>query len=243
MRCLIVIPARMGSTRFPGKPLVDLMGKPMVQWVYERAGASGVADEVVVATPDQEIVEACVRFGARAELTRADHKTGTDRLAEVAERIKAEVYLNVQGDEPLVNPASIATCADILFRCPEAQVSSIYEACPEDDADRPSVVKVVTDLDGWALYFSRYPVPFARNARQSALLKHVGLYGYRLTALRTYVCWAPTPLEQAESLEQLRFLEHGFRIKMEEGVGSGIAIDEPCHVDAVVRCLAAQATG
>ena len=240
MRCLIVIPARMGSTRFPGKPLVDLLGKPMVQWVYERAVASGAADDVLVATPDPEIVEACARFGGRCETTRPDHPTGTDRLAEVAQRVKAEVYVNVQGDEPLVSPASVAACANALFSCPEAQVSSVYEPCPPEDVQKPSVVKVVTDLEGWALYFSRHPIPFERNARGAPVLKHVGLYGYRADALRAFCAWEPTPLEQAESLEQLRFLEHGYRVKMAQGVGSGIAIDEPGHVEAVVRCLAAQ---
>ena len=237
MRCLIVIPARMGSTRYPGKPLVDLAGKPMVQWVYERALASGIAEQVMIATPDREIVEACAEFGAWAELTSHAHMTGTDRLAEVSARIQAEVYINVQGDEPLVSPASIGACGRALLDDPQAQVSSVMDICPDEEVDNPNVVKVVTDLKEYALYFSRYPVPFARNPRSGPVYKHVGLYAYGKEALKSFASWAQTPFELTESLEQLRFLEHGYRIKMARGVASGPAIDEPGQVEAVVRLL------
>lgn len=237
MKCLIAIPARMGATRFPGKPLVDLLGRPMVQWVYEAAVQSGVADRVVIATPDQEIVDAAASFGGEAVLTRHDHLTGTDRLAEVAEKIPAEVIINVQGDEPLIRPESIALCARPLLDSSEADLSSIYSDCPENEYDDPATVKVVTDEKGYALYFSRYAIPFARNERVIPVKKHVGLYGYRAAALKHFAVLPPSPLEQAESLEQLRFLYHGYRMVMSKGEGTELAIDTPEHVDRVIRLL------
>lgn len=233
MDCLIVIPARMASTRFPGKPLVDLCGKPMVQWVYERAVASGVGDEVVIATPDDEILSACESFGARAVLTSLSHPTGTDRIAEVAREISAAAYVNVQGDEPLVDPASIAACANNLLLDSSVEMGSVFEPCPEAEIDQPSTVKVVTDLAGFALYFSRHAIPYPRNARSAPVKKHVGLYAYRKEVLERFSTWSQTPLELAESLEQLRFMENGVRIKMAEGKGSALAIDEPHHADRV----------
>ena len=209
----------------------------MVQWVYERALASGIADQVMIATPDREIIEACAEFGAWGELTSDKHVTGTDRIAEVAERIQAEYYINVQGDEPLVSPESIRACGQALMDDPQAQVGSISAECAEREIDQPSVVKVVTDLKGYALYFSRFAVPFARSPRQMPVYKHVGLYSYGHEALKAFASWPSTPLEKTESLEQLRFLEHGYRIKMARGVASGMAIDEPGHVAEVVRLL------
>ncbi|HVT13068.1 MAG TPA: 3-deoxy-manno-octulosonate cytidylyltransferase [Fimbriimonadaceae bacterium] len=235
---MIVIPARMASTRFPGKPLCDLMGKPMVQWVYERALASGIADKVVVATPDQKIVERCGSFGAEAILTRADHPSGTDRLAEVAEAHPAEVYVNVQGDEPLIDPESIRACAQPLLEDPAIQLGSVYSVCPEEEWENPAVVKVVLDLGGFALYFSRYPIPFARNLRANPVYKHIGIYAYRRECLQDFSGWTPTPLERAESLEQLRFLEHGYRMFMARGMGSELAVDTPEQAEEVRAILA-----
>ncbi|HWA82353.1 MAG TPA: 3-deoxy-manno-octulosonate cytidylyltransferase, partial [Fimbriimonadaceae bacterium] len=225
MRCMIVIPARMASTRFPGKPLCDLLGKPMVQWVYERALDSGVADRVVVATPDEEILERCRSFGAEAVLTRADHPSGTDRLAEVAAAHPADVFVNVQGDEPLIDPESIRACAQPLLEDRTIQLGSVYSPCPDEELENPAVVKVALDLRGFALYFSRYPIPFARNPRSLPVYKHIGIYAYRREPLEAFAGWAPTPLERAESLEQLRFLEHGYRMQMSAGKGSELAVD------------------
>lgn len=238
MSCVIVIPARMGATRFPGKPLCDLLGKPMVQWVVEASRASGIAGEVVVATPDAEIVEACRGFGVEAALTRADHPTGTDRIAEVAEQIVADVYVNVQGDEPLIRPASIRACAEPLLERPEIEMASVYGDCLDGDEDNPAVVKVVTDRDGFAMYFSRWPIPFARNPRTEPLKKHIGLYAYRRGALLDFARRAPTPLETAESLEQLRFMEHGVRILMGRAEASELAVDTPEQAEEVRRLLA-----
>lgn len=240
MRCMIVIPARMASTRFPGKPLCDLAGKPMVQWVFERSMESGVADKVLIATPDQEIVDRCKAFGADAMLTRPDHPSGTDRIAEVAEKHPADVYVNVQGDEPLINPLSIRACAQPLLDNAEIQLGSVYSPCPDEELENPAVVKVVLDLQRFALYFSRFPVPFPRNARASAVQKHVGIYAYRRECLGAFSGWSPTPLEQTESLEQLRFLEHGYRMFMSPGQGSELAVDTPEQAEEVRAILAAK---
>ncbi len=204
MRCIIVIPARMGSTRFPGKPLCDLLGKPMVQWVYEAALKSGVGERVVVATPDQEIVDACKSFGAEGVLTRHDHETGTDRIAEVAEKIPADVYVNVQGDEPLIQASSIAACADPMLKDSKIAIGSVYCECPEDEYDNPAVVKVVTDANDFALYFSRYAIPFVRNPRVLPVKKHIGLYAYRRDALQGFATWAMSPLFPAHWDPKLR---------------------------------------
>ena len=235
MRSLIVIPARMASTRFPGKPLVDLGGKPMVQWVVEAARASGAGERVIVATPDDEILAACARFGAETVRTRLDHPSGTDRLAEVAEGIEADVYVNVQGDEPLVPPETIRACAAPLLADASVEMGSVCAPCPEDEWDNPAVVKVVTALNGDALYFSRYAVPFPRTARE--VKKHLGLYAFRRDVLRRFATWPQSPLERAESLEQLRFLENGVRIRLSEGQGSAVAVDTPEQADQVRRLL------
>lgn len=235
---VIVIPARMGSTRFPGKPLVDLCGKPMIQWVYERSVQSGVTDRVLVATPDQEIFDACALFGAEAILTRADHPTGTDRIAEVAEKVVADVYINVQGDEPLIDIDTIQAVSE-PFAESSVAMASVYAECPESEIDNPAVVKVVTDLKGNALYFSRWAIPFPRNPRPQPVKKHIGIYAYRRNVLLEYPSWSQTPLEISESLEQLRFLENGVGIRMVEGQGSVVSVDTPDQADEVRRFLAA----
>jgi len=240
MRCVIVIPARMGSTRFPGKPLCDLLGKPMVQWVYEASHKSGVGEQVVVATPDQEIVDACKTFGAEAILTRHDHETGTDRIAEVAEKVKADVYVNVQGDEPLIQPDSIRICAEPLLNDSSIAMGSVYCECPEDEYDNPAVVKVVTDAKDFALYFSRYAIPFARNPRVIPVKKHIGLYAYRGDALKGFAGWKMSALEKAESLEQLRFMDNGIRIFMAPGAGTELAVDTPEQAQQVREILEAR---
>jgi 3-deoxy-manno-octulosonate cytidylyltransferase (CMP-KDO synthetase) len=238
---MIVIPARMASTRFPGKPLCDLMGKPMVRWVYEAAVNAGVGDQVVVATPDQEIIDRCRSFGADAVLTRMDHPSGTDRIAEVASQYPADVYVNVQGDEPLINPDSIRACARPLLEDSSIQVGSIYSECPENELDNPAVVKVVVDQQDFALYFSRHAIPFPRNPRAEPVKKHIGIYAYRREAVQAFATWKPTPLERTESLEQLRFLEHGYRMVMSEGAGSELAVDTPEQAEQVRAILAARA--
>jgi 3-deoxy-manno-octulosonate cytidylyltransferase (CMP-KDO synthetase) len=241
MQTVIVIPARMASTRFPGKPLCDLMGRPMVQWVVEAARGSGLTDGVVVATPDQEILDACRAFGAEAVLTRMDHPSGTDRLAEVSEAVVADVYVNVQGDEPLISPESIRACAMPLLKDAAVPMGSLYAPCADEEVDNPAVVKVVTDGEDYALYFSRYPIPFPRSRREVPLKKHVGIYAYRREVLQAFASWQQTPLEMTESLEQLRFLEHGVRIKMSLGMGSEMAVDTPEQAEQVRDILSRRA--
>ncbi len=222
----------MASTRFPGKPLIDLGGKPMIQWVYQKALASGIAERVLIATPDEEILVACEGFGAEGILTRDDHPSGTDRIAEVAERVVADVYVNVQGDEPMVPSESIVACAEPLLSDSSIQMGSIWTPCPVEDWDNPAVVKVVTDLAGYALYFSRHGIPFPRGLR-STVKRHAGLYAFRREVLQAFATWEPSELERAEGLEQLRFLEHGVRIMMSETVGSDVGIDTPEQATAL----------
>lgn len=225
----------MGASRFPGKPLADLNGKPMIQWVYERAVAAGVASRVVVATPDEAIAEAVRGFGGEALLTSPDHPTGTDRIAEAAERIGAELFVNVQGDEPLIEPETIQACAEAL-RSGEEQVASVFDDLDEEAADDPNVVKVVLDRKGRALYFSRSPIPYPRSGSRQ-LCKHIGIYGYTLAALRAFAGLPPGELEQTESLEQLRFLENGWAIRMAKGRGTPLAVDTPEQLEHVKRIM------
>lgn len=231
----VVIPARYASTRLPGKPLADIAGKPMIQHVYERACESD-ADRVVIATDDSRIREACSGFGAQVVMTDASHASGTDRLEEVTRKLDLATdacVVNVQGDEPLIPPALINQVAYNLEAYGDAAISTLCEPITEVDAIfNPNVVKVVSDHRGMALYFSRAPIPWAREAwaeasgerglpASIAYHRHIGIYGYRVGLLRSFVAWAPAPLELAESLEQLRALHHGARIHV------GLACETP----------------
>jgi len=240
MRTAIVIPARMSSTRFPGKPLCDLLGKPMVQWVYEACVRASISEEVLIATPDEEIVDAATKFGARAILTRNDHPTGTDRIAEVAQHLDADVYVNVQGDEPLIDTESIVSCANPLIVHSGIEMASICCDCSQEEYENPAVVKVVMDRNRFALYFSRHPIPFERTPRLEPLKKHIGIYAFRRDALLRFAGWPIGPLEAAESLEQLRFLENGVRVYMAEGRGSEMAVDTPEQAEIVRQVLASR---
>jgi 3-deoxy-manno-octulosonate cytidylyltransferase (CMP-KDO synthetase) len=220
----VLIPARYASTRLPGKPLADINGKPMVVRVAERARASGAA-RVVVATDDQRIGAAVVAHGLEACFTRADHPTGTDRLAEAASHLGLAddaIVVNVQGDEPLLSPALIREVAELLHAHPDAAIATACHAISDPaEAFNPNVVKVVLDANGYALYFSRATIPWAREAfaatRDSVpaglpLYRHYGLYAYRVGFLRAYPALPPAPIERFEMLEQLRALWHGHRI-------------------------------
>jgi 3-deoxy-manno-octulosonate cytidylyltransferase (CMP-KDO synthetase) len=213
---VIIIPARYASTRFPGKLLADLWGKPILQHVWERAGQAKLASRIIIATDDDRIASAARGFGAEVFMTRPDHPSGTDRVAEVAAQIEADVVVNLQGDEPLIDPAAIDAAAAPLLD--DASIPMGTLCCPiEDIADlaNPNVVKVVCDRNGFALYFSRLPIPFVRDRGGDAVrYRHIGLYVYRRGFLLGLAQLAPTPLEQAEKLEQLRVLEHGHRIRV-----------------------------
>jgi 3-deoxy-manno-octulosonate cytidylyltransferase (CMP-KDO synthetase) len=212
----IIIPARYGSTRFPGKPLADLWGKPIIQHVWERAGRSRFADRVIVATDDERIASVARGFGAEVAMTRADHPSGTDRVAEVARALDSDIIANVQGDEPLIDPAVIDAAIAPLTEDSSIPMGTV--CCPiEETAElaNPNVVKVVLDRRGFALYFSRLPIPFVRDRRaDTTRYRHLGLYVYRRDFLLSLAGLAPMPLEQAERLEQLRVLEHGHRIRV-----------------------------
>lgn len=221
---LAVVPARYASTRFPGKPLVDIAGKPMVVRVAERAALSG-AQRVVVATDDARIAQACSAHGVECITTRADHPTGTDRIAEAARLLglpDEAIVVNVQGDEPLVAPGLVSAVAAALQHSAQASVATAcHPISSREEVFNPNVVKVVLDGAGHALYFSRAPIPWARDAWTAGpadapsgmpCYRHIGLYAYRAGFLARYAQLAPSPLETAESLEQLRVLWHGFRI-------------------------------
>ena len=248
----VLIPARYASTRLPGKPLADIAGKPMVVRVAARARESG-ADRVVVATDDERVMQAARAHGVEALMTRADHPTGTDRLAEAAALLALPpeaIVVNVQGDEPLLEPALIRRMADLLARHADA---SIATAChPIDDAAEafnPNVVKVVRDANGYALYFSRATIPWARDAFAAArdalpdglpILRHYGLYAYRVAFLAGFPSLAPAPIERFEALEQLRALWHGHRIVVDVTTGTPApGVDTPEDLERVRAIYAA----
>lgn len=240
MTFTVVIPARYASTRFPGKPLADLAGIPMVVRVCERAALSG-AQAIHVATDDERIAEAVRRAGFSAQMTRADHPSGTDRIAEVAQALglpDEAIVVNVQGDEPLLPPQLIRRVAEVLEASPEASLSTACHEIHDPAAlDNPNVVKVVTDKAGHALYFSRSRIPFPRNGRP-ACYRHAGIYAYRVAFLKRYASLEESPLEKAEALEQLRALWHGHRIAValsDEAIPPGV--DTPQDLEAVRRIL------
>jgi 3-deoxy-manno-octulosonate cytidylyltransferase (CMP-KDO synthetase) len=244
LRFHVVIPARYASTRFPGKPLADLAGKPMVVRVCERAAQSGAAG-VHVATDDKRIFDVVKAHGHRAIMTRAEHRSGTDRLAEAARKLKLgekEIVVNVQGDEPLIAPRLIAQVARVLASKRKASVSTACHAIHDPALlDNPNVVKVVLDAEGYALYFSRARIPYPREAKAAGAavcFRHAGIYGYRVGFLRKYARLKPAPLEESEALEQLRVLWHGYRIAVavsETEIPPGV--DTPQDLEAVRRMI------
>jgi 3-deoxy-manno-octulosonate cytidylyltransferase (CMP-KDO synthetase) len=248
----VVIPARYASTRLPGKPLQDIAGKPMIQHVWQQACKSG-AQQVVVATDDPRIVEACQSFGAQVLLTRADHNSGTDRLAEVATQLGLApdaILVNVQGDEPLIPPALIDQVAANLAAHGEAGMATLAEPITEAQAlFNPNVVKVVSDLNGLALTFSRAPLPWARDAlavdREQLpagvpYRRHIGIYAYRAGFLHDFVAWGTCWLEDIECLEQLRALWHGVRIHVADACEAQAAgVDTAEDLERVRRILGA----
>ena len=241
---VVVIPARYESTRLPGKPLADLHGQPMIQRVYVRAARAPGVDRVLVATDDARIRAAVERFGGEVVMTARGHRTGTDRIAEVAAGLDADVIVNVQGDLPLLDPAMVAAAVAPLRSDAGLPMATIKTAIhTPEELHNPNAVKVVTDRDGFALYFSRSPLPFWRDgARPEGLAyKHIGLYGYRRDFLLTFARLAPTPLEQAEQLEQLRALEWGFRIKVAEVAAASIEVDTEQDLERARALLAGRA--
>lgn len=218
---IAVIPARYDSVRLPGKPLADIGGRPMIAWVYERACQSGAA-ECLIATDDERIAQACEKMGAPVEMTNPGHSTGTDRIAEVAERRgwnDEQIVVNVQGDEPLIPPALIAQVASLAARDSGAAIATLMVPINSaEDRENPNFAKVVVDKAGRALYFSRAPIPWPREGGLPTSYRHIGLYAYRVRALREIAATGPCELEQIERLEQLRALWLGLDIAVEEAV-------------------------
>ena len=212
-----VIPARYASSRLPGKPLALIAGKPMIQRVYQRCLESPVLDSVFVATDDTRIAEAVVAFGGKAVMTRPEHKSGTDRLAEAVGHLDVDIVVNIQGDQPFIAPAMIEECVQPLLDDASLELCTLmYPIDREEDLANPSVVKVVVDLKGNALYFSRSLIPYPRENIAHGVYEHVGAYVYRKDTLLRLAQLPPTILERVESLEQLRWLEHGLRIRVVE---------------------------
>ena len=236
----VIIPARWASTRFPGKPLVKLRGKPLVQHVWERANRAKRVGRIIIATDDMRIAEAAFDFGAEVALTSPKHPTGTDRLAEVVQQLKsASIILNVQGDEPDIAPSTIDRLVEALQDDPKlGMVTAANPLADPADVQDPNVVKVVADLAGRALYFSRSVIPYDRDGRgRVRYLRHQGIYGYRRKVLLAFVKWKPTPLEQAEKLEQLRALEHGIAIGVIVVRRGSVGVDVPADVAKAERAL------
>src|SRR5688572_10767349 len=236
---IVIIPARYQSSRLPGKALADIGGRPMIEHVYRRAAAATSVSSVLVATDDERILEAVRAFGGVACMTSADHQSGTDRLAEVATELGSEIVVNVQGDEPMIEPAMIDEAIEPLLADPMVVMSTLRRRI-DDPADlaNPNVTKVVVDREGYALYFSRAPIPFTRAGCPPApAWRHVGLYVYRRECLLRLTALPATAMEGAEALEQLRALEYGIRIKAVENAHGSIGVDTPDDLARVRRLM------
>ena len=235
MNTLCVIPARFASTRLPGKPLADIAGKPMIVRVYQQASKARRLTGVIAAVDDERVYEAVVSNGGMAMMTAKDHPTGTDRLAEVAAaHPEAELIINVQGDEPMIEPAIIDELAAAFDDDPDLQMATVKSPMESQaDINNPNNVKVVTDKNGYALYFSRSPLPYFRENTGMTVYKHIGIYAYKRDFLLEYAKMMPTQLEQTESLEQLRALENGYKIKVIETDYHFVGVDTPEDLAAV----------
>ncbi len=235
MNIIAIIPARYASTRFPGKPLVDIKGKPMVQHVYEKANGSGLFQKVIVATDDERIKQVVLDFKGEVVMTDVNHQSGTDRCGEVIEHLSEDfdVVVNIQGDEPFIHQSQLVELVN-LFKSTPAQIGTLKKKLTKSvDVFNANVVKVVSGIDKRAIYFSRNPIPFVRDAEKAdwvekqSFFKHVGLYGYRTEVLKKLVKLAPSELEMSESLEQLRWVENGYQIFISETQHESIGIDTP----------------
>src|ERR1700722_18741454 len=243
---IAVIPARYSATRLPGKPLVSLAGKPMIQRVWERTRQAQRISRVIIATDDERILKAAAGFGAEAVMTRSEHRSGSERVAEVALHSAGEgeeIFVNVQGDEPLVEPEAIDTLVEAMESDDGVSVATLMVAIakPADIMD-PNVVKVVLDFDGNALYFSRAPIPWVRDRGgpvHAQHLKHLGLYAFRRAALLEFATFPQGDLERIEQLEQLRWLENGYRIRVAETEHDSVSVDMPADVTRVEELLSA----
>lgn len=221
---VVVIPARYNSTRLPGKPLIDIAGKPMVQHVYEKANSARFVEQVIVATDDQRIYDVVIGFGGKCVMTDKNHQSGTDRLVEVMEKIPAKIYLNAQGDEPLIPADVISLLAEYMLKNEQVDVGTLCHSITGEESKNPNSVKVVINAENKALYFSRSPIPYPRNEQEAEYLKHIGIYAYRNATLSRYKTLPASMLEKSESLEQLRLLDAGVDIRalVVEAIPTGV---------------------
>ncbi|HGJ66535.1 TPA: 3-deoxy-manno-octulosonate cytidylyltransferase [bacterium] len=241
MKVLGVIPARYGSTRFEGKALADILGKPMIQRVYERAIKARTIDELIVATDDIRIFDTVKGFGGNVTMT-AQHNTGTDRIAEVAGKNDADIIVNVQGDEPLIEPTMIDEAVQPLIDDNSIDLGTlVHRISSDEEYHNPNVVKVAITKQGFAMYFSRSPIPYIKsgNIENTIVYRHVGLYVYRKYALLDFAAKPSTPFELSEGLEQLRFLENGYRMKVVETKYKSIGVDTPEDLENVKKMILA----
>jgi 3-deoxy-manno-octulosonate cytidylyltransferase (CMP-KDO synthetase) len=236
MKAIAVIPARLASTRLPRKMLREIAGKPLIGVVYEAVRASPLLSDVIVATDSDEIMAACRTHGWNAKMTTHTHRSGTERVHEISTREPADIYVNVQGDEPMVRAEQIATLLRVMEN-PSAQVGTVMTPAAKEDIHNPNAVKVVTDLGGRALYFSRATIPFDRDGSHPHYFKHLGLYAYRKTALEKFVTLPESSLEKSERLEQLRFLENGISIYVGETPFDSVGVDTEEDLQRVIEIL------
>ena len=236
MKAIAVIPARLASTRLPRKMLRDIAGKPLVGVVYEAVRSSALLAEVYIGTDSEEIMAVCRKHGWKAQMTSSAHRSGTERVHEVSGRESADVYINVQGDEPLTRPEHIASLLEVMEN-PAAQVGTLMTPAAAVDIPNPNAVKVVTDLSGCALYFSRATIPFDRDGARPPYFKHLGLYAYRKAALDRFVKLPESSLERSERLEQLRFLENGIAIYVGETPYDSVGVDTEEDLQRVIEIL------
>lgn len=238
MKVVCVIPARFGATRFEGKPLVEICGKSMIQRVYEQVQKAGSIDEVYIATDDDRIRSSAELFGAKVIMTSKEHTCGTDRIAEAIQNIEGEIILNVQGDEPLIEPEALDAVIKPLVEDANIEMATLITPI-EDESEYhdPNIVKVVKDKNNFALYFSRSLIPYSRGGDVTGVFKQIGVYAYRRGFLLAFSKMEPTPYEKAEKLEQLRALENGYRIKLVETTYNPISVDVPEDVAKVESIL------
>jgi 3-deoxy-manno-octulosonate cytidylyltransferase (CMP-KDO synthetase) len=236
MKAIAIIPARLASTRLPRKMLREIAGKPLIGVVYEGVRSSPLLADVIVATDSEEILDVCRKHGWKAQMTSPAHRSGTERVHEISNREAADVYINVQGDEPLIRPEHIATLLQVMEN-PAAQVGTVMTPAAEGDIANPNAVKVVTDLNGRALYFSRATIPFDRDRARPPYFKHLGLYAYRKAALDRFVSLPESALEKSERLEQLRFLENGIPIHVGETPYDSVGVDTEEDLQRVIEIL------
>ena len=237
MKAIGVIPARLASTRLPRKMLREIAGRPLVGIVYEAVRSSPLLAEVIVATDSDEIMQACRKNGWDCRMTSSTHRSGTERVHEISNSVSADIYINVQGDEPLVRPEQIATLLHVMQNT-EAKVGTLMTPAAEPDIHNPNAVKVVTDLTGRALYFSRATIPFDRDSGNPRYFKHLGIYAYGKSGLDLFVQLPESPLEKSERLEQLRFLQNGIPIYVGETPHDSIGVDTEEDLQRVVQILA-----